>query len=125
MNAGHTLAHYEIIRPLGKGGTGEVYLAQDTKLKREVAVKVLPESVQSDPERLKRFRREAEAAKLNHPNIGTIHALEEFDDVLLIIMAYVEGETLSTHISSDGLANARPPAVIRAGQRDARFLYLH
>ena len=77
------------------------------------------------PERSKRFRREAEAAKLNHPNIGTIHALEEFDDVLLIIMEYVEGGTLSTHISSDGLTNAWPPAVVRAGQRDARFLYLH
>ena len=59
MNAGQTLAHYEIIRPLGKGGMGEVYLAQDTKLKREVAIKVLPASVIQDPERLVRFRREA------------------------------------------------------------------
>lgn len=66
MNAGQTLAHFEIIRALGKGGMGEVYLAQDTKLKREVAIKVLPASVRDDSERLKRFRGEAEAAaKLN------------------------------------------------------------
>lgn len=115
MKSGQTLAHYTIIRQLGEGGMREVSLAQDNNLKREVAVKVLPESVQSDPERLKRFRRKAKAAKFNHPNIATIHALEEFDDVLLIVMEYVEGETLSSHIPSDGLANARPPAVFRAG----------
>jgi eukaryotic-like serine/threonine-protein kinase len=104
MTTGQTLAHYEIIRPLGKGGMGEVYLAQDTKLKREVAIKVLPDSVRSDAERLKRFRREAEAAaKLNHPNIATIHSIEEDQGELFITMEYVDGKTLAEHIPSGGL----------------------
>lgn len=103
MNTGQTLGHYGIIRPLGEGGMGEVYLAEDPRLKREVAIKVLPESVSKDPERLKRFRREAEAAaRLRHPNIATIHALEE-EDVLFIVMEYVEGETLSDRIPAAGM----------------------
>ena len=74
------LGHYRIIRALGKGGMGEVYLADDTKLKREVAVKVLPASLRDDSERLRLFRREAEAAaRLKHPSIATIHALEELE----------------------------------------------
>ena len=62
MQLNSTIGHYQVIRPLGKDGMGEVYLAEDTRLKREVAIKFLPESVSKDPERLKRFRREAEAA---------------------------------------------------------------
>ena len=82
MDTGKIIGHYNILHPLGKGGMGEVYLAEDTKLKREVAIKVLPERLRSNEERLKRFRREAEAAaKLNHPNIATIHALEDVDDL--------------------------------------------
>ena len=80
MNEGQNIGHYTIIRQLGKGGMGEVYLAEDTKLKREVAIKVLPERLRSNEERLRRFRREAEAAaKLNHQNIATIFALEDVD----------------------------------------------
>ena len=87
MNENTTIGHYHILRQLGKGGMGEVYLAEDTRLKREVAIKVLPESLSNDPERLKRFRREAEAAAtLKHPNIATIYALEEIDNTLLIVM---------------------------------------
>ena len=68
---------YRIVAPLGKGGMGEVYRATDTNLKRHVAIKVLPESVAGDPERLARFQREAEVlAQLNHPNIATIHGVE-------------------------------------------------
>ena len=75
---GKTLLHYRITRELGAGGMGQVYLAEDTELNRQVALKVLPESVRDDPERLRRFRTEAKsAAKLNHPNIAQIHALEE------------------------------------------------
>lgn len=104
MNQGNTIGHYKIIRPLGKGGMGEVYLAEDTRLKREVAVKVLPEAVRKDPERLKRFRREAEAAaKLNHPNIATIHALEDFDGEIFITMEHIEGKLLSDHIPANGM----------------------
>ena len=104
MDANTTIGHYRIIRQLGKGGMGEVYLAEDTSLKREVAIKVLPETLRQDPERLARFRREAEAAgKLKHPNIATIHALEEADGVLFIVMEYVEGDSLKAHIPSDGM----------------------
>jgi eukaryotic-like serine/threonine-protein kinase len=88
MNSGQTVAHYNIIRPLGKGGMGEVFLAHDTKLRREVALKILPEAVRDDPERLRRFRIEAEAAaNLNHPNIATVYSVEEAEDQLFITMA--------------------------------------
>jgi eukaryotic-like serine/threonine-protein kinase len=104
MNAGQHLAHYTIIRPLGKGGMGEVYLAEDKKLDRQVAIKVLPERLRQNPERLERFRREAKAAaSLKHPNIATIHSLEEIEDQLLITMEYVEGESLRDRILSDGM----------------------
>ena len=109
MNQGQTLARYKIIRPLGKGGMGEVYLAEDTRLDRQVAIKVLPDALRSDPERLARFRREAKAAaSLNHPSIATIHSIEEADNpagepVLFIVMEYVDGETLAERIPSDGM----------------------
>jgi serine/threonine-protein kinase len=104
-----TLLHYKIREPLGKGGMGEVYLADDTKLNRSVALKVLPPSVRDDPERLARFRREAEAAaQLNHPSIAQIHAIEEVDGpdgspLLFIVMEYVDGRPLSEHLQPDGL----------------------
>jgi len=112
MKEGTTLGHYRIVRALGKGGMGEVYLADDTKLKREVAIKVLPASLRDDPERLRLFRREAEAAaRLKHPNIATIHALEELENpgaereaVTFIAMEYVEGKTLAEAIPSGGMS---------------------
>src|SRR6266566_3649227 len=90
LTAGTKLGPYEILAPLGAGGMGEVYRATDTRLKREVAVKVLPEAFAHDPERLARFKREAEVlASLNHPNIATIHGVEE----RALIMELVEGES--------------------------------
>ncbi len=72
---GKTLGHYEILEPLGKGGMGEVYRARDTTLKREVAIKVLPQELSADPDRLARLEREAHLlAALNHPNIATVYA---------------------------------------------------
>jgi eukaryotic-like serine/threonine-protein kinase len=104
MIPGTTIGHYHILRPLGAGGMGEVFLATDTKLKREVALKILPEAVRDDPERLRRFRVEAEAAaKLNHPNIATVYSIEEADNQTFITMEHVDGKTLSDHIPSDGI----------------------
>jgi eukaryotic-like serine/threonine-protein kinase len=104
MKSNSTIGHYTIVSALGKGGMGEVYLAEDTKLDRQVAIKVLPESLRKDEGRLERFRREARAsASLKHPNIATIYSIEEADDLLFIVMEYVEGKTLAEHIPSEGM----------------------
>src|SRR5215470_16474156 len=88
---GTKLGHYEISAPIGVGGMGEVYRATDTKLKRDVALKVLPEAFARDPERMARFQREAEVlASLNHPNIAQIYGVED----RALVMELVEGETL-------------------------------
>jgi Tol biopolymer transport system component len=101
---GTTLHHYRIVRALGRGGMGEVYVAEDTKLHREVALKVLPGDMAADAERLQRFQREAQAvAALNHPNVVTIHTVEEADGVHFITMELVEGETLERRIPKRGL----------------------
>ena len=101
---GQTISHYKITSKLGEGGLGEAYLAGDTKLDRQVAIKALPDALRQDRERLARFRREAQAAaSLKHPDIPTIHALEEADGFLFIIMEYVEGETLTERIPADGM----------------------
>ena len=78
LEAGHKLAHYEVLTLIGKGGMGEVYRARDGKLDRDVAIKVLPDELAQDGERLGRFKREAKVlASLNHPNIASIYGLEE------------------------------------------------
>jgi len=101
LAAGHKLAHYEILEPIGKGGMGEVYRARDTKLDRDVAIKVLPEEFANDEERLARFEREAKLlASLNHPNIATLHGLEECDGQQFLVMELVEGETLAERITA-------------------------
>jgi non-specific serine/threonine protein kinase len=92
---GKTISHYRIIDKLGEGGMGEVYLAQDTKLNRRVALKFLPVQLASDGELKERFKREAQAAAaLNHPNIITIHEVAEYETRPFIAMEYVEGESL-------------------------------
>jgi non-specific serine/threonine protein kinase len=98
-----TLLHYRIIQPLGSGGMGDVYIAEDTKLGRRVALKVLPRGQDEDPERRQRFEREARAvAALNHPNIVTIHAVEQADGVTFLAMELVDGKPLSEVIPSSG-----------------------
>ena len=102
---GKKLAHYEIREKLGEGGMGEVYVAEDTRLDRRVALKVLPEKMAEDPERLERFEREAKAvAALNHPNIVTIHSVEEADGHHFITMELVEGKTLAESLLKGALS---------------------
>ncbi len=97
---GTTLSSFNITAKLGEGGMGEVYRAEDTKLGREVAIKVLPESVAGDPERFARFEREAKVlAALDHPSIAAIYGLEEVDGRQLLIMQLAEGETLQERIA--------------------------
>jgi len=105
LHGGSRLGPYEILAPIGAGGMGEVYRARDTKLDREVAIKVLPESFVTDPDRATRFQREAKTlASLNHPNIGAIHGLEVAGSVTALVLELVEGPTLA-----DRLADRRLP----------------
>lgn len=100
LTAGERLGAYEIGALIGAGGMGEVYRARDTKLGREVAIKVLPEEFSRDPERLARFEREAKLlASLNHANIATLYGLEEANGRLFLSMELVEGETLAERIA--------------------------
>jgi len=129
LPAGARLGPYEVIAPLGAGGMGEVYRARDTRLSREVALKVLPAEVSDDRGRLKRFEREALAASaLNHPNIVTIYDIGSADSLSYIAMERVEGSTLrellvggplsikrilqiSTQVA-DGLAKAHEAGIV-------------
>jgi serine/threonine-protein kinase len=99
LASGTRIGPYEIAAAIGAGGMGEVYLARDTKLNRDVALKVLPASLAGDPDRLARFRREAQVlAALNHPNIAHIHGFEDSGDVHALVMELVEGPTLADRI---------------------------
>ena len=98
---GLTISHYRIISKLGSGGMGEVYRARDTKLSRDVAIKILPETFSREEERVARFKREAQAlASLNHPNIAAIYGLEESSGELALVMELVEGFTLADRIEA-------------------------
>src|SRR5262245_54824374 len=97
---GTRLGSYEILGSLGSGGMGEVYRARDTKLKRDVAIKVLPETLSHDAERLARFQREAEVlASLNHPHIAAVYDLADVENSRVLIMELVEGESLAQRIA--------------------------
>src|SRR5215203_3733853 len=97
---GSRLGAYEVLSLLGAGGMGEVYRARDTKLGRDVAIKILPRAFTSDPERLARFEREARMlAALNHPNIGSIYGVEDTDGIRALVLELVEGETLAERIA--------------------------
>jgi serine/threonine-protein kinase len=100
LSAGARLGPYEIIAPLGAGGMGEVYRATDTKLGRDVALKILPASFTSDPERVARFRREAQVlASLNHSHIAQIYGLDEAGGTQFLVLELVDGESLDTRIA--------------------------
>src|SRR5438876_11771793 len=100
LAAGSRLGPYEIVSPLGAGGMGEVYRARDERLKREVAVKVLPASLSQDQERLRRFEAEAQAAGgLNHPNILAIHDIGTVEGAPYLICELLEGETLRERLA--------------------------
>jgi serine/threonine protein kinase/Tol biopolymer transport system component len=98
---------YQVLSPLGAGGMGDVYRARDTKLGREVAIKILKRPFTSDPERLGRFEREARAlAALNHSNIGAIYGLDEFDGIPVLVLELVEGETLADRLAPEAARGA-------------------
>src|SRR5437867_2318907 len=100
LSAGTRLGPHEILGPLGAGGMGEVYRATDTRLKRQVAIKILPADLAADPERLARFQREAEVlASLNHPRVAAIYGVEEQAGVTALVMELVDGPTLADRIA--------------------------
>ncbi len=104
LSAGATLGSYEIVSLLGTGGMGEVYRARDTRLGRDVAIKVLPAAFAADPDRLRRLEREARAAAaLNHPNIVTVYSVEESGTVRFLVMELIEGRSLALAIPKGGL----------------------
>ncbi len=99
MSASSQIGPYEVVRELGRGGMGVVYLAHDTRLDRDVAIKALPAELASDPARLERFEREARTlASLNHPNLAGIHGVEEQDGARYLVLEYVEGESLADRL---------------------------
>src|SRR5690242_2913033 len=101
LTPGTRLGAYEITAAIGAGGMGEVYRARDTKLGRDVAVKILPDVFASDPERRGRFEREARTlAALNHPHIAQIYGFEEADKMLALVMEFVGGETLDARLKA-------------------------
>jgi serine/threonine protein kinase/Tol biopolymer transport system component len=107
LESGAMIAHYRVTGKIGAGGMGEVYRARDTKLQRDVALKILPETMARDAERMARFEREAQVlASLNNPNIAVIHGLEESNGIRALVMELVEGETLAERIS---VAAVSPP----------------
>jgi serine/threonine-protein kinase len=101
---GHTISHYHVTAKLGQGGMGEVYRAMDTKLGREVAIKLLPDSFAADGERVARFEREAKVlASLDHPNIGSIYGMEDADGKRCLVLQLIEGETLASRLKRGAL----------------------
>src|SRR5215831_9432226 len=100
LTTGSRIEQYEVVAPLGAGGMGEVYRAKDTKLGRDVALKILPASFTNDPERVARFRREAQVlASLNHPHIAQIYGVEESNGTQFLVLELVDGESLDKRIA--------------------------
>jgi serine/threonine protein kinase len=109
-----TLGHYQIINELGKGGMGEVYVAEDLSLSRKVALKFLPDIFTGDPERMARFEREAKLlASFNHPNITAIYGLEQAEGKRFIVMELVEGEALAQKLKKGSLSIEEASGICR------------
>ena len=101
LQSGQMLLHYRVVEKIGEGGMGEVYRGEDTRLRRTVAIKILPDEFGRDPERVRRFQGEARfLAALNHPNIASIYGLEESNGLHFLALEHVAGETLSERILS-------------------------
>jgi serine/threonine protein kinase len=119
---GRRLGIYQLQTLVGKGGMGEVYRARDTRLGRDVAIKILSHAFTADPDRLARFEREARLlASLNHPNVATIHGVEESDGVRALVMEFVEGETLSDRLARGASPSVRSPRYRSPDCRRARY----
>jgi serine/threonine protein kinase len=124
LNRGTKLNSFEILGPLGAGGMGEVYRARDSKLNRDVALKILPAIFTGDAERMARFRREAQVlALMNHPNIGSIYGLEEANNLLVFVLELVEGPTLADRITEGAVPLEEALAI--AGQIADAMAYAH
>ncbi|MCM2314124.1 MAG: serine/threonine-protein kinase [Thermoanaerobaculia bacterium] len=130
IESGTSLAHYEVTSPLGKGGMGEVFRARDTKLGREVAIKILPEEFTKDAERLARFDREAKLlASLNHPNVAAIHGFEDVSGRKFLVMELAHGETLADRIRrgplpvEEAIAIAKPIALALEAAHDRGIIH--
>src|SRR5262245_38681604 len=130
LASGERLGHYEIHALLGAGGMGEVYRATDTRLGREIALKILPADVAADHDRVMRFQREARAAAaLNHPNIVTLHSAEEIGGIHFLTMELVDGRPLDELIPTEGfpadrvIALATPLAEAVAAAHDKGFVH--
>ena len=137
--AGTRLGPYAILSQIGKGGMGEVYREKDSKLGRDVAIKVLPEEFAKDEERLRRFQQEAKVlASLNHPNIASIYGLEHSDSTHYLVLELVPGETLAERISrgpipleealdiatkmAEALEEAHEQGIVHLGRSSVRVL---
>ena len=118
---GTVLSHFRVTAKLGEGGMGEVYQAEDTKLGRQVAIKVLPEAVAQDPERLARFEREAKVlASLNHPNIAGIHQVEEVDGRYFLVMELAPGDDLKELLARRPVTPRQTGLRLRHGRHGER-----
>ena len=121
---GKTILHYKILEKLGEGGMGIVYLAEDSKLKRKVAIKFLPRHIATISEERERFEIEAQAAAaLNHPNIATIYAIEKSDDETFIVMEYIEGQELKDIVGAHGNVPLPVPDVLSYATQIAKGLH--